>query len=194
MALAIAVCSWKSGDFIRARTFLNEAVQISGVHIRTVLTRAEFLLEAGDLEAARNVFSQLSDTQQRVSNNPDFHRIQSRLAELSGDNQTGLNSAIKVLEFRPADREAHSRVARLLQKLGRVSEAGDYYERSHLLAKSEIALWNLTRTLPDVPTPQDCRQVSSLYQQLGKTDQAREWSKLADRLKASTRQHRQDEA
>jgi len=186
VALAIGICSWRSGDFDRARRSFKEAYQNCDDALEITLAESEFLLEKGDLETSRSLLDQLSDGTKSVSDNAKYHRLKSRLADQSGEHEIALTHAMQALKLHPADRELHSRVARLLQKTGKIAEARESYARSHGLAKNEIALWNLTRTLPEIPTIDDCERVAALYEQLGRMVQARAWSAIATRLKNPT--------
>ncbi len=182
VALAIGICHWKSGDFDRGRWFLDRTANHSPVLPERILARAEFQIDTDDLAAAETLLHGLVKTTPQIQSSHDYCRVKSMLEERRGDPEVGLKFARQALKLRQHDRAYHARVARLLQKAGEFEKAPEYYERSHVIAQNELALWKLTRSLPAIPTPEDCRRTSDHYLQLDRPVQADAWSTIAERL------------
>jgi tetratricopeptide (TPR) repeat protein len=178
VALALGYCDWQLGEIDKARQFLEVAWAKNPHDPHTRLVTAEFLLEQNDLAAARKVLDQPAQQDDR------WWWINSRLAEIEGNDAAALESLDQALAVRPFELRYVHRRAILLQALGRQAEAAESFQQANRLEAVQTKLTEIVLSGQlERPTVALCDDVARLCDERGRSAQAAGWREVTERLK-----------
>ncbi|MEZ6130150.1 MAG: tetratricopeptide repeat protein [Planctomycetaceae bacterium] len=189
--LALGYCHWQLGDLKLAHEQLERALQLRPEHVETRLIVAEFLLEQGQIRAARDLL--LSDgrdaqTQQTTDSLPArfpkhdrWHWLLHRIALIDESPEKAMPHLQSALDLRPFDLQYMQARGSLLQSLGQADAAAKVFEQiaPQALAKQRLLQIVLTENLEE-PTVELCREVAELYEVRGRSKLASGWRMIAD--------------
>lgn len=186
---ALGRCYQAAGNLSLSEQYFRQLVSDFTRGDSHLMSAADFFLDVDQPHKARFLLEAVSDSEMDNVNVSTIHReqycyVQSRLAERTGDSASAVRYLRLAVELRPMHKQYRSRLARLLQRLGRVEDAQRAYQESHRLARIDLDLWNLTRSLPDTPAPSECRKTASLYLSRGDQLLAHAWQSAASQIES----------
>lgn len=186
---ALGRCYLADGNLPMSEQYFRQLVSDFTLGDSHLMSAAEFFLQVDQLDTARSLLEGLNEAEIKNVNVSKIHReqycdVQSRLAERSGDPESAARYLQLAVDLKPLHKHYRSRQARLLQRLGRVEDAQRAYQESHRLARIDLDLWNLTRSLPDTPAPSECRKTASLYLSRGDQLLAHAWQSAASQIES----------
>lgn len=190
--LALAQGLLAAGHTAEGSALLDERAKPASVDLSTWLTRCRLLLELGRTAAGAEMLNAGSSShspnfERQLAGDDRFYLLKSELAERNGEWQQAFDDLKTAASLRPLDRKSLAREARLLQRLGRTSEAKVAYETVHRLASAELAIWHLLGEIQSrTPTSDECRKLSQLLQQLGHSQESAAWRSVAAQIDADT--------
>ncbi|MBX3452169.1 MAG: tetratricopeptide repeat protein [Planctomycetaceae bacterium] len=181
VVLALARAYGLMGMTDKAEEWFEAAVELRPKDRQTLLTRAEFALEFGDLATAKA----LLESDELSSNNPEIARsdhywwLRSLAAEQSHDDESALRHIAQALAIRPRDERYLLKQAALLRKMGKQSEAAALSQHAVELAEVRKRLLKLSNDLDrDRPVPDDCQEIAEALEVLGEPSQAVGWRRI----------------
>jgi tetratricopeptide (TPR) repeat protein len=177
---ALGVSHWKLGDTQAAAEDFDRLTQRGDIAPDGRLQAARFFLETGQPERARAMVSTIAaphDESPRLAA-AQYWNVESLIHDAGGNEQRALESLDRAIDLVDNDKTLHARRARLLQKLGRTADAEAAYAQSHRLAQIDLQLWNLLRSMEEVPSNDEIATVAGLYADRGEPLTSEAWTRL----------------
>jgi tetratricopeptide (TPR) repeat protein len=189
--LALGYCYWQIGELDQAHPALQAALELRPHHPATRLLIAEYLLEQNETDAASALLGQPRDGLS-ASDEPDLSQddrwwsLRSVLAERRGEWDEAERHIARAIELRPGELKYLQRQGLLWQRLGRPEESARVLQQANRLEAvhselSEIVL----RGRHEEPSPEFCRHLGALCEQLHQPLAAAGWRRAAESLKVA---------
>jgi tetratricopeptide (TPR) repeat protein len=191
--LALGYCYWQIGELGEAHAALQSALELRPQHRATRLLVAEYLLEQNEPVAAAALIEESPDVVESAgrldfAEDDRWWSLKSQLADRRGDLIGAQQDLARALELRPAELQYVQRQGQLLQRLGRMQESAEVLRAANRLEAIHTELSEIVlRGKHEQPTPELCRRLADLCEELHQPLRSDGWRRLAEQLAAPRR-------
>lgn len=188
VAIALAKCLLRLGRETEAAQIIRQLQSRQPSSPAVQILQLEFKVELRNYADARISISDIEQTvTSTMSDSPyltaKFYLLKSSLEEHDGDFQAAMESLQLAATVRSLDRPSKIRLARMMQRSGRVDSASELFATIHHQAEAELALWHLTGKILDrMPSREECETISGLFETLQEPAQSDGWRRVAEEL------------
>ncbi|MDA1014839.1 MAG: tetratricopeptide repeat protein [Planctomycetota bacterium] len=177
---AIGFCQWQLGELEDARERIDKAWAADRSDWETRLLAAEFLIEQDQLDMAETCLERHS-----ADDVVDDRRswLLGRIAERRRRMADALEHVAEAVGTRPFELKYAHRYAQLLRQTGRVEESDVWTRKAAAIESANKRLTEIVLSgAIDAPTLELSREIAKLNEQRFRTEQARGWHLVAERL------------
>ncbi|QDT28734.1 tetratricopeptide repeat protein [Gimesia panareensis] len=185
--LALGYCHWKLGQIEQARDLIEQSLTINPERLETILTAADFYLETGDEQKCETILQPQKaypvELEKLLQQDDRWHFLKCRLYFQQKELPRALEEMQLALKINPHEIQYLQQCGTIHQASGHYEEAQQMFQKVKILASSHQQLYQIVASgALENPTREDCQQIASYLETLGKPLQARLWKEIASSI------------
>lgn len=180
VCLALGFAHWRMGHVEPARGLFEKALAARPDDPASRFIFASFLIEQGQLKEAERILDRppVPETDDR------YWAVRSQISEQRNDSEAALSQLDQAIKRQGLDHQSATRRANLLRRLGRGAEAEIASRKAYELLKIDRQFADIVEShVQHHPARNDALKIASLYAQVGKELEAKQWQMLGERLR-----------